>query len=238
MKQKRKIFTALVLSVILAATALIPTETVKADSILTVSYAKTMTVSTGGNGEYYCEMSGSVKNIKKVKVTSSNKKVIYIGAMDGDSTGFVFTALKAGSANLTIKATLTSGKTKTYKAKVKAINYSNPIKSLKIGSKELASKFKKDIYASYNNKTDSEKLSIKLKSGWTLKSIKHVYYETVPNEDSSGDASEAYETIEEKTVKIKNGGKITYVDNEGSLIIKAYNKKTKVTETLEIYINL
>jgi hypothetical protein len=238
MKQKRKMFTALVLCIALAAAALIPTETVKADSILTVSYAKTMVVSTGGSGEYYCEMSGSVKNIKKVKVTSSNKKIIYIGAMNGDSTGFVFTALKAGSANLTIKATLTSGKTKTYKAKVKAVKYSNPVKSLKIGSKELASKLKKDMYASYKNKAESEKVSVKLKSGWTLKSIEHTYYKVVEKEASSGDSSDLDETIEEKTVKVKNGGKITYSDNEGSLIIKVYNKKTKLTETLVVYINL
>jgi cell division protein YceG involved in septum cleavage len=184
-------------------------------------------------------MSEAVKNIKNVKVKSGNTKIVYIGKMTGNNnTGFVFTALKAGSANLTIKATLTTGKTKTYKAKVNVVSYSNPVKSLKIGSKELASKLKKDMYASYKNKAESEKVTVKLKSGWTLKSIKHTYYEVIQNEDSSGDTSESYETIKEKTVKIKNGGKITYSDNEGSLIIKVYNKKTKLTETLEVYINL
>jgi multidrug efflux pump subunit AcrB len=239
MKQKRKMFTALVLSIILAASALIPTETVKADSVPDISYGKTMTVSTGGNGEYYCDMSDVVDNIKNVKVKSSNTKVIYIGAMGGDTiTGFVFSAKKAGKANLTIKVILKSGKTKTYKAKVTAVSYSNPLKSLKIGSKEIASRFKKDQYASYNTKAESQKVSVKLNSGWTLKSIQHTYYEVIPAEDSSGDSSELDETIEEKTEKVKNGGKMSCSDNKGSLIITAYNKKTKLTETLTVYINL
>jgi cell division protein YceG involved in septum cleavage len=120
----------------------------------------------------------------------------------------------------------------------KTTSYSNPFKTLKIGSKDLASKFKKSRYANHTPKAESEKITVKLKSGWKLKSITHTYYVRDENEDIDGDAAEAYETWTEKTDTIKNKGTIKYQEEEGTLVIKVYNKKIKKHKTFQIYLKL
>ena len=95
------------------------------------------------------EAYGDYKGGKKVTaVKSSNKKVATVKIVDGGSYNYILiTKKKAGTTKITYKL---AGKTKTVTFKV--YKWKNPVKTLKLGSKNYASKFKKtpslDLYGS------------------------------------------------------------------------------------------
>lgn len=96
--------------------------------------------------------------------------------------------------------------------KVTVQKWVNPCKSLKLGNKDYASKYKNDQYYWFSkpSKTKKVKLSVKANKGWTLKSITY-------NDGSSY----AYK-------KIKNNSTIKLSSSKNSSFsILFCNKKTR-----------
>ena len=104
---------------------------------------------------------------KITKLKSSNTKVLTVKKIDNYS-GIMITPKKAGKSTITFKATKGS-KTYSYKCVVKVMKYENPVKTLKIGSKNYASKFSKMDYIDLDGKKNYEgKLSIKTNKNWKV----------------------------------------------------------------------
>ena len=113
-------------------------------------------------------------SFKLVSVKSSNKKVLTAARAKSGSDGTLACKVKlkkTGKATVTLKLKhLSSGKTITYKKVYTVKKYANPIKTLKIGKKSLASKFKSATYYGQGKKL-SGKLQIKTKNGWKVERI-------------------------------------------------------------------
>ena len=139
---------------------------------------------------------------------SSNPKVL---SVDGAYSGAVdLTVKKAGKATITVGY---EGETYTIKFIVK--KYVSPVKTLKIGKKNYASKLKKWDYTLASTSKLKGKLNVVPAKNWKLKSAKLGYY-------TKG--------MSYKTKSVKNGAKINGV----YLTLTFKNKKTKVVETLTI----
>lgn len=79
---------------------------------------------------------------------------------------------KAGTAVLSYNYKDADGKTIEVKETFKVKKWVNPVKSLKIGSKEYKTKFKKDSGATIKKKLiNNKKIKIKLKKGYKLEQI-------------------------------------------------------------------
>lgn len=161
------------------------------------------------------------------KCKSSDPEVVSIERSEdyGGQVAFNYISIKKpGKAVLTVRAEK-NGKYKTYKIKVTVKKYSNPLKKLKIGSKDLTKKFnKKNEYATMNKKPLEGKLRIKVKSGYKIKKIYSYWPEPIGN---------GY--IDWKDAEFEDGDSIS-VKWTGEINIDIQNKKTKETETLKIYL--
>lgn len=220
MKKKAKKIMVSVLVMVLMAGCFIPAQIVRADTFMTAKYKKNVTVAKL-NYPYILDMGNKLKGVKKVTVKSSKKSVVE--PMKDDKNVFFWTK-KTGTAKLTIKVKKAK-KTYTYTTKVKVVKYANPAKTIKLGSKNLTSKFKKELfYLTYKTKATKQKLSIKLKKGWKVKTIKQQYF------------SEKKQTFIQK--KIKNNSYIKYTNNVGNRVyMNLYNSKTNQTLDLCIGVN-
>lgn len=161
---------------------------------------------------------------KITKVTSSDKKVARQIEIDTTST-FTFIVKKYGKTTFTITVKTGKKKTKTYKCNFKAAKYICPISSVRLGtSSNLASKFKNDITSTYERPTGATaaKISVKPKTGWTVTSITHSYYDK--------------RSINKK---IKNNSTIKYPNNTlyESIYIDLKNKKNGMVQSLVIQIS-
>ena len=109
-----------------------------------ISYSKEVTLEfggTSGNGSewYYVNLGTKSKDATSVTAKSSNEKVIKVNAQNNYVQ---LGTQKKGKAKVTF--TITKGESvKKYKMTVNVINYSNPVKSFKVGSVEYAKDFKK-----------------------------------------------------------------------------------------------
>jgi len=104
-----------------------------------------------------------VKNLK-----CSNPKVVSVSLTEADDRSFYITCnpRKAGTANIQFQVKV-QGKTYKYAIPYTVIKYTNPVKTLKIGSVNYASKFKKSgVYII--GKKFSGKLYITPQKGWKL----------------------------------------------------------------------
>jgi len=190
----------------------------------TVKYAKNITLYKISDYPdlYTINMGKKFKGASSVKIKSSKKSVLEDYGWSKGETEFYVQANKTGKSTLSIKVKK-SGKTKTYKIKVKVVKGSNPFKSFKIGKKKVTSKFKKSPYVELNlAKNKKYKLAIKLKSGMKLKKIKS----SVWNEET------------EKTVNktLKNNKSFKLTKDDTTLEIRVYDKKSKITFTYWLYI--
>ena len=157
------------------------------------------------------EAYGDYKHGKKVaSVKSSNKKVATVKIVDGGSYNFIhITKKKAGTTKITYKL---AGKKKTVTFKV--VKWENPVKTLKIGSKNYASGFNKVARVPALNDMGSKTIKVKAANGWKLQTIRAI----------KGEGSV-------KTVK--SGKKLpatTYM-----LWVTLKNTKTKAVETVTVY---
>ena len=116
-----------------------------------------------------------------------------------EDIGYILRPKKPGKASISYKL-----KGKQHTAKYVFVKYKNPMKSLKIGKKQLAKHFKRDCTWNPQKKLKG-KLKVKAAKGWKLVRITH------------------------NGKKVKNGKKITYrPDDDLCLVFK--NKKTKVVQ--------
>ena len=112
-------------------------------------------------GDNYFDYYDGNKKITNIK--STNEKVLV--ASEGWSRGsFSIQVKKAGNAKVKYKQ---KGVKKSIKFKV--VKYKNPVKHLKIGSKDYAASFKKSRTASAKN--GQTKVSVTPASGWKVKGI-------------------------------------------------------------------
>ena len=165
------------------------------------------TIVNKGDPEAY----GDFKGGKKVtSVRSSNKKVATVKIVDCKSYNYILiTKKKAGTTKITYKL---AGKTKTVTFKV--CKWQNPVKTLKIGSKNYASKFKKSASAGTTIDLGGKTVKVKAASGWKVQKILAIT-----------------DTGSVKTVKnFKKLPTTTYF-----VQVKLKNKNTKAVETVSVY---
>lgn len=142
-------------------------------------------------------------------VSSSNKKVLSVTKkLKGKNYIVSARVLKTGKVKVRFKTTYDD-----FYNTYNVFKYSNPFKSLKIGKKNYASKFKKKFkYGKVPNNT-SGKLSYKLNKGWTVKSIIYggptVLKEHAEELYESGD--DGIQVKKGDTVKLAKGDYIAFV---------------------------
>ena len=85
-------------------------------------------------------------------------------------TSIRFTMKRKGAAKISFNATV-GNETYSYQCTIRVWPYSNPVKTLKIGNKDYASKFKNGRYYTIGKKF-SGKIKLKLNNGWTLQTIR------------------------------------------------------------------
>ena len=142
------------------------------------------------------------------KCVSSNKGVLDYRYIFSNS--IELEVKKAGTATLTCVY-----KEKEYKIKYVVKKYVNPVKTLKIGKKNYAKKFKKSHYLSGCSYPIKGKLNVVAAKNWKLKTMRLSYY------DKEGGYCEK---------NVKNGKKIYGL----SLSLTFKNKKTKAVETINV----
>lgn len=167
-----------------------------------------------------CYVSDAYKKISNVK--SSNKKVATVSvtkvkpskAGGYSMPGYYMLNVKLKKAGTTKISFTYNGK--KYSSTLKVSKYSNPIKSIKIGSKEYKSAFvakklvrgMEEYDVTLNTKKLSGKLAVKAASGWKIHKI--------------------YKYFGSK--KLKNGSKV-----EDSVYVEMKNKKTGLIERFYIH---
>ena len=146
----------------------------------------------GVENSFNINLEGVSKTSDVTKLKSSKKSVATVTKFEYMGTAYV--SIHPKKAGTTIVTFNVKYKNKTIKAKTTVVikKYVNPLKTLKIGSKNYASKFKKTRFVSLK-KALKGKLSIILKSGYQISSIS-----TYNSKNGSG-----YKTLKNnKTIKI------------------------------------
>lgn len=149
------------------------------------------------------------------KVSTSNSKVLTAKNSYGSLN---LSIKKAGTSviSYTIKDYDKNAKVKV-KDTVKVYNYTNPVKSFKIGKKQLASKFKSSPFCP-TSKGLKGKLSVTLNKGWKLISVRQA---------ASGSAPRLMldSLMNRKVSKLSNGKTVDV--KKGAIQITVYNTKQK-----------
>ena len=206
-----------VLAVVIVCAVMVASQTAYADGANgTIKWGKKMTVSKA----VYCadiDMGSKFKGAKKVTLKSSNKKVLKPMGYYSEVKALLADIGKKGTTTLTVKIKTKKG-TKTYKGKLKVVAYKNPVSKFKLGSKDLAKKFKSDTYYDYNESKKKTKVSIKAKKGWKVKKITYGYWSTSKDK-----------WVEKK---LKNNSSFTLKEDGGQLVVYLYKKSNNQTETL------
>lgn len=168
---KKQLFALLVcLSMIFGVLDVIPPMTVEAKSLVGIESQKLilyLAPDDGGQDEYFIY---GIKDGKKVKITSSNKKVAEISQSYMNTTPMAAYEIKMKKpGTTTIRCEIKKGG-KTYKTsrKLTVKKYSTPFKSITYGNIDLNLQYKTSKCA-YLPKSSyrSSALKFKLKKGWT-----------------------------------------------------------------------
>ena len=132
------------------------------------------TISTGSNYEFKIQLPKKLKQkqVKMSKSKSSNKKVAYAPYGEYNPKTGIYSfegyAPKIGKAKISFDLKV-KNKTHKYSMTITVKKYTNPVKSLKIGNKELAKAFNKKSLT-FNPSTDKV-IKVTPKKGWKLVSI-------------------------------------------------------------------
>jgi hypothetical protein len=106
----------------------------------------------------------------KVTVSSANKKIATVEWDKENSTAWVH-AKRVGTVKITVKVKQ-GGKTYKKITRMKWTKYSNPIKTIKIGTKKYPARyFDKNTSASMKKISGSKKVTVKLKKGYKINSL-------------------------------------------------------------------
>ena len=165
-------------------------------------------------------------SLKHAKCKTSNKKVATIERSPdyGGQVSVDYISIKGpGKATLTAVAKKAGGKYKTYKIKVTVEEYTNPLKTFKIGAKSYKKKFNDKIsVGTMSKKTLSGKLNIKPAKGFKITKITASY-------PIKKNGERVY-----VNKKLKDGMKID-VTWTGDIFITVKNTKTKEKLELRLY---
>ena len=164
MKHLTKKLSTLFIVAVLAVTMLLPATANAAEQNL--KYSANLTLTT--EGSYNIIFPEKIK-----KATSSNPKVFnLINYEDGyaddfeNPKAFVINNLRKPGQTI---VTFTGKSGKVYTMNLTVVKYKNPVKKFKIGSKNVASQFKKKNFGWHSIKrTQKQKISIKAKKGWKI----------------------------------------------------------------------
>ncbi|MDO4555166.1 MAG: hypothetical protein Q4B70_08500 [Lachnospiraceae bacterium] len=193
----------------------------------TNKFKKTVTLTKDNKKEgiYYSFTDIENASYENVKVTSSKKSVATV-KKDYLDMEFRVYPKKTGTTKITWTATdPKTNKQLKRTGTIKVVKYENPFSSLKIESKNYASKAKKD-YSVANIKTNKTKLKLnyKLKKNWKL--VSGGYMTWNPN------------NCKWKSQKIKNGKTYTLQKNAPtSFSFNVKNTKTGATMYMGIAVN-
>lgn len=144
-----------------------------------LKYAKKLTIAAcppaqSVNNGYFLDLGAKIKKASKVTVESSNESAVRVDCFrytDSEPFNIVLYANEKGIAKVTVNV-WKNGTKKTYKTTVKTVQYQNPVKTLKIGSKNYGKKFKKaDWCSSVKFPAAKKKITVNPASGWKVKSI-------------------------------------------------------------------
>ncbi len=106
----------------------------------------------------------------KVTVSSANPKVATVEWDKENSTAWVHSK-RVGTAKIVVKVKQ-GGKTYKKVTTMKWTKYSNPVKSIKIGTKQYPAKyFNKNTSASMKKISGNKKVTVKLKKGYKMNSL-------------------------------------------------------------------
>lgn len=154
-------------------------------------------------------------NHKITNLKSSNKKVATISKNYRNNYTYLnVTTKRAGKTTISFSVKIGS-KTYKYKSTITVTKYTPPLKSIKIGSTNLSSRFNKnDTHNLGGKKTYKGKINIKLNKNWKIVSIN-------------------FFTANGKLKKLKNKDSVTLKKN-CDLFVNCYNKKTNKWETVWI----
>ncbi len=154
-------------------------------------------------------LAGEKGSVKVTSFKSSNKSILELKKASKpkyyDVEYYLVTKNKNGKVTISYKYEM-GGEKITVKNTYYVYKYSNPFKSIRVGSKNLTSKFNKSTVLSGLKKGLSGKLKISLKSGWKLGNI-----------------------YKRDGVKVSNNGKIT-LGKDDYVLIELKNKKHKFTQ--------
>ena len=185
-----------------------------------VDYAKKVHVSQIGEtsygyweGAYYMRLPEAYSSSKILSVVSSKPGVVKI--TDFWPGEFYFETHKTGTATVTIKLELASGKTKTLKSKITVHKLENPVKKLTCAGKKVkvqTSLGKYSFFSNYSTKKSSVKAVLTLKKNWKV----------VQAYNYNG-------KVKLSKLKLEQYG--------GYYTVELYNTSTKVSETLYLNIN-
>lgn len=159
---------ALVLALITVIAMLSPRQMVYADE--TVDLGEYEFMFSPENETFGILSIAEFSEAAKYKVTFS-KKNIASWELNEESQQIFITAKKPG--NVTVKVTVTDQNLKnTYKIKLYWYKYSNPLESLKIGSREVdCSIFDDNTQAQTKKVSGKKKINVTLKEGYELSSL-------------------------------------------------------------------
>lgn len=200
-------------------------ESASAAPVKTIKYKSTLTISTSDR-YVSLDMGSRLNKAKSVKVSSSKNSVVKARAVNNSKKSVCLAIKRKGKATLTIKVKR-SGKTKTYRCRVKAVKYRCPVKRFRVGSHDLAASFRKSTFASFTNSDAKSTVSIRAAKGWKVSriSVKASRYDP---------ETKKYVT---RNTTIKNGTTASLKTKAGwsqYIVVTMYKKKTKLKETLTV----
>lgn len=203
MKNFTKKLSTLFIVAVLAIAMLVPaTANAATKSASEIPYAENIILNCSKDYSTAC-----IRYPEKIKkVTSSNNDILDLKYFDGGYwAGNILTfQYIAKNGNIVLTATGKSGK--KYITNLSIRNYQKTVTKFKIGSKNIASQFKKSESGSLRiKKTQKQKISIKAKKGWKVRSITY--------EDSRSKAPKKVKnnksiTIKKPSSSEKNGSEI------------------------------
>lgn len=170
-----------------------------------------------GSGTYLYSVYNMPANGKIKNVTISDSKIATVAARPD---GIEIKVKKAGTA--TIKFNVKYGsKKKSFTAKLTVYKYSNPVKSYKLGGKEIKAGYNKGTsYYLTLKKAQKVKFNVKAKSGWKITSFTYYCKGTTKRYNTNS-----------PTIKLKKVA-------GSSVQINFRNEKTGLIENLVVWIRV
>lgn len=220
MKHLVKKLSTLFIVAVLAVTMLLPaTANAATKSASEIPYAENIILSCGAGYS-----TTSIRYPEKIKkITSSDNDILDLKYFDGGYWSRNFFTFSYIAAKGTVVLTAKGKSGKQYITNLTINKYVNPVKKFKIGSKNLASQFKKSGYGYAKiKKTQKQKISIKTKKGWKVSSITY--------DDSRLKKPKKVKNNKSITIKKPNSS-----DKNGSQIfVQLQNQKTGAISVLTV----